>query len=100
MEKISCLFFEGNEDIFIPIKERLKQSNARIRKHGSDYLAYALMDLIVDYYFVVLEKVDIQLDILRKSFLILLKGTASNGFKKQRGDDHFEKGGLAYARCY
>lgn len=55
-------FLEGQEDIFKPVKERLSQESNRIRKQGSDYLAYTLLDTIVDYYFVVLEKVDIHLD--------------------------------------
>lgn len=55
-------FLEKDEDIFKPIKERIRQGNNRLRREGSDYLAYALLDLVVDQYFVVLEKVDIDLD--------------------------------------
>ncbi|MDD2902093.1 MAG: magnesium/cobalt transporter CorA [Syntrophales bacterium] len=47
---------ESNEAIFAAILERLRTSKGRMRKYGPDYLAYALMDLIVDHYFVVLEK--------------------------------------------
>jgi magnesium transporter len=47
---------ESNGALFAPILERLRTSKGRIRKSGPDYLAYALMDLIVDHYFVVLEK--------------------------------------------
>jgi magnesium transporter len=49
-------FQEGNGAIFAPVLERLRTSKGRIRKIGADYLAYTLMDLIVDNYFVVLEK--------------------------------------------
>jgi magnesium transporter len=49
-------FQEGNGVLFSPILERLRASKGRIRKSGADYLAYALMDLIVDNYFVILEK--------------------------------------------
>jgi magnesium transporter len=59
-------FVEGNEEIFKPIKEQLRQKSQRIRKQGSDYLAYAILDMIVDYYFVVLEKVDEKLDQLEE----------------------------------
>lgn len=62
-------FLEGHEDIFKPIKERLRQGSNRIRKQGSDYLAYTLIDTIVDYYFVVLEKVDVDLDNLEEELL-------------------------------
>jgi magnesium transporter len=43
-------------DVFDPVRERLKNKNGRIRKMKADYLAYALIDTIVDNYFVVLEK--------------------------------------------
>lgn len=42
-------------DIFDPIRERLRVGNSRIRKMGADYLAYALVDSVVDSYFVILE---------------------------------------------
>ena len=48
-------FQEGNTDIFAPIRDRLVAEKGRIRKSGPDYLAYTLIDLIVDHYFVVLE---------------------------------------------
>jgi magnesium transporter len=59
-------FFECREDIFKPIKDRLRQGGSRIRKEGADYLAYALLDTIVDYYLVLLEKVDATLDSLEE----------------------------------
>jgi magnesium transporter len=48
-------FQETPEDLFDPIRKRLKSSTGRIRKMGADYLAYALIDTIVDNYFVILE---------------------------------------------
>jgi magnesium transporter len=47
---------ESDGEVFAPILERLRTSKGRIRKSGADYLVYTLMDLIVDNYFVVLEK--------------------------------------------
>ena len=47
---------ESEGDVFDPIRERLRKAKGRIRKMGSDYLAYALVDAIVDDYFVILEK--------------------------------------------
>lgn len=42
-------------DLFNPIRERLKNGIGRIRSEKADYLAYSLLDIIVDNYFVVLE---------------------------------------------
>jgi magnesium transporter len=62
-------FLEHDEDIFKPIKDRLRQGSNRIRKQGSDYLAYTLLDTIVDYYFSVLEQVDADLDHLEEELV-------------------------------
>jgi magnesium transporter len=45
----------GDGDPFDPVRERIRSAGARIRAHGSDYLAYALVDSVVDHYFLVLE---------------------------------------------
>ncbi len=42
---------ESNGDIFKPIQERLTTAQGRLRKGRADYLAYALIDLVVDNYF-------------------------------------------------
>ena len=44
-------------DAFDVIRNRLRQAKGRIRKCGADYLAYALMDAVVDYYFHTIEKI-------------------------------------------
>jgi len=59
-------FQESNGSFFLPILERLRTSKGRIRKGGADYLAYTLMDLIVDNYFVVLEKFGESLEYLEE----------------------------------
>jgi len=50
-------FQEKTGDVFKNIRERIRKSKGRIRKRGSDYLVYSLIDAIVDNYFVVLEKI-------------------------------------------
>ncbi len=50
-------FCERPSALFEPVKERLKRARGRIRRLGSDYLAYALLDAIVDEYFLALETV-------------------------------------------
>ena len=48
-------FQEREGDLFEPVEDRLRSGKGRMRKLGADYLAYALIDTIVDGYFVVLE---------------------------------------------
>ena len=49
-------FQEGMQgDVFEPVRQRLRESRGLIRQRGADYLAYALIDVIVDYYMDILE---------------------------------------------
>ncbi|MDD5645467.1 MAG: magnesium/cobalt transporter CorA, partial [bacterium] len=50
-------FQEKEGDVFNLIRNRLRHAKGRIRKHGPDYLAYSLIDAIVDNYFVVMENI-------------------------------------------
>ena len=49
-------FQEAEGDVFNSVRERIHRGRGRIRKSGPDYLAYALMDAVVDHYFLILEK--------------------------------------------
>lgn len=49
------LFQETDEDVFDGVKERIHKKYGRIRSRGADYLFFALLDAIVDNYYVVLE---------------------------------------------
>lgn len=53
--KFVISFQERQGDVFNSIRERISKGKGRIRKMGSDYLAYSLLDAIVDHYFVMLE---------------------------------------------
>jgi magnesium transporter len=62
-------FQEDEGDIFDPIRERIRGGKGRIRKMGADYLAYALIDAIVDHYFVIIEKVGERLEVLEEELV-------------------------------
>jgi magnesium transporter len=49
-------FQETEGDVFNFVRERIRKGSIQMRKSGPDYLAYALMDAVVDHYFLVLEK--------------------------------------------
>jgi magnesium transporter len=49
-------FQEREGDVFEPIRQRIREAKGRIRRKGSDHLAYALLDTIVDNYFIILER--------------------------------------------
>ncbi|MCF8000513.1 MAG: magnesium/cobalt transporter CorA [Halanaerobiales bacterium] len=50
-------FQEKPGDVFDPIRQRLKNEKGKIRNMKADYLAYALIDVLVDNYFIILEKI-------------------------------------------
>lgn len=54
-DRILISFQESRGDVFEPVRQRLRNNRGRIRKLGCDYLAYTLMDAIVDHYFTILE---------------------------------------------
>ncbi len=57
-------FQERAGDVWDPVRERIRKVAGRIRTSGADYLAYALVDALVDNYFVVLEKLGDQIETL------------------------------------
>ncbi len=50
-------FQERAGDPFDPIRERIRTNKGRIRKMGSDYLCHSLIDITVDRYFDIVEKI-------------------------------------------
>jgi len=60
-------FQETVGDVFEPVRQRIRAQTGRIRKMGSDYLFYALVDAVVDHYFVVLDKIGERLQVLEGS---------------------------------
>jgi len=61
---------EGKEgDLFEVVRERLRSSKGKLRKMGADYLLYALLDAIVDGYFVILERLGERIEVLEEELL-------------------------------
>ena len=55
-------FQEREGDVFQPIRDRIRNDKGRLRKMGTDYLTYSLIDAVVDNYFAVLEVVGEQIE--------------------------------------
>ena len=56
-------------DCFDPVRERLRKGKGRLRRLGADYLAYALLDALVDQAFPVLEKLGERIEDLEEEVL-------------------------------
>jgi magnesium transporter len=57
---------ETEKDVFDTVRERIRNDKSRMRKMGADYLTYALIDAIVDSYFIILEKLGEQIEFLEE----------------------------------
>jgi len=72
-EQVSLFFGRGfvltvqerrGGDVFEPVRERIRRNRGRIRTAGADYLAYSLLDAVVDGLFPVLESVGERMEVL------------------------------------
>ena len=63
-------FQESEKQIFAPVNERLRIGKGRIRRMGADYLAYALLDTVIDHYFVLLENLGEQIEFMEERLVL------------------------------
>ncbi|CAN5619003.1 magnesium/cobalt transporter CorA [soil metagenome] len=62
-------FQEYEGDVFAPVRERLRSESGRVRRRGADYLAYALLDVIIDHYFLILENLGDEIDAVEQHII-------------------------------
>jgi magnesium transporter len=61
---------EKEGDILDSLRERIRSNKGKIRKLGSDFLMYGIIDSIVDYYFTVLERIGEKMEDLEDQLLL------------------------------
>ena len=79
MEQVSLIFGENfvitfqeqgkKGDTFEPVRDRIKNNKGKIRKMGADYLAYSLIDTVVDNYFKVLENIGEEIEYMEEKLV-------------------------------
>ena len=84
-------FQEDASDLFGNIRNRITSDGGRIRKRGADYLFYALIDSIIDQYYLVADGLDETLEAFEKDI-------AENLSNKTRGDIYNLKQEIQYIR--
>ena len=62
-------FQEQTGDVFNPVRERIRKQKSRLRGSGTDYLAYALLDTVVDNYIYVIEQIGEKIEDLEEIIL-------------------------------
>jgi magnesium transporter len=85
-EHILLLFQEKTGDIFDPIRERMRKNKKRIRSSRTDYLAFALMDIVFDNYNYIISQIGEKIESLEIYLLNNAKESTLkeiNNFKKE-----------------
>lgn len=62
-------FQEYEKDVFDPVRKRLREAKTRLNRQGADYLAYSLIDAVVDHYFIVLENLGEKIEFLEEELV-------------------------------
>jgi magnesium transporter len=60
---------DPDRDPFNNLREKIKMSNSKVRNNGADFLFYALLDYIVDHYFLVMEKMGEKIELLEEDII-------------------------------
>ncbi len=60
---------DATRDVFDPIREKLRVANSKLRQSNADYLCYAMLDMIVDHYYVVMEKLGERIEELEEKIV-------------------------------
>lgn len=60
---------DANRDVFNPLRERLKLNTSKARQRAADYLCYTMLDLIVDNYYVVMERLGERIELLEEEVI-------------------------------
>ncbi|MGB3112798.1 MAG: magnesium/cobalt transporter CorA [Candidatus Omnitrophota bacterium] len=68
-KKFVISFQEKESHLFNIVKERIRDSKGRVRKQGADYLAYVLLDAIVDNYFLIIEKLGERVEVMEEELM-------------------------------
>lgn len=63
-------FQERKGDVFDFVRDRIRTGKGKLRKFSSDYLGYALLDAIIDNYFIVIEKLGEQVEVLEDELMM------------------------------
>jgi magnesium transporter len=60
---------DEKRDVFNSLREKLKINNSKIRQNGADFLYYAMIDAIVDHYYLVMEKLGERIEQLEEDII-------------------------------
>lgn len=77
-------FGEVKGDVFEDVRKKIRSKGTQIRKLGTDFLMYSLIDAIIDGYFDVLEDLDGKIELLEDQTMTECKMDLLNGIREMR----------------
>lgn len=69
-EKFLLSFQENKGDVFEPVRERIRKQKRRIRNGGTDYLLFALLDIVIDNYIFIIGVLGEKIETLEENLLL------------------------------
>jgi len=69
-KSVLITFQERKGDVFEPVRERIRKQKKRIRNGGTDYLTFALLDIVVDNYLYVISLLGEKVETLEENLLL------------------------------
>lgn len=88
-ESVLISFQEKRGDVFEPVRDRIRKQKKRIRNGGTDYLAFALLDIVIDNYLYVLSVLGEKIETLEDNLLINPNEVVINEINKYKRELNF-----------
>ncbi len=88
-ESFLISFQEKKGDVFEPVRERIRKQKKRIRNGGTDYLLFALLDIVIDNYIYILGLLGEKIELLEESLLLDPKGEIIEDINKYKRELNF-----------
>jgi magnesium transporter len=82
-------FQERRGDVFEPVRERIRKQKKRIRNGGTDYLAFALLDIVIDNYLYVLSVLGEKIEALEDTLVVNPNDVLINEINKYKRELNF-----------
>lgn len=60
---------DANRDVFNSLRDKIKLSGSKVRVQGADFLFYSLIDMIVDHFYIVMERLGERIELLEEDIL-------------------------------
>lgn len=88
-ENVLISFQEQRGDVFEPVRERIRKQKKRIRNGGTDYLTFALLDIVVDNYLYALSILGDKIETLEEKLLLNPKENIINEINNYKRELNF-----------